>query len=156
MWSKERNRRVGSNTSKEELNRLKQRPKDSPIVRAELEESHTLIHYIGLIGILKILEFNCELFLPEYLLEMIDISSTNEEDILTQPWSLIVWCNNHWERIEIILRWWVCHFKINSFKAQRFDSHLWALLCQRAKISLPKLKVVRSGYLSLAFHLTRL
>lgn len=124
MRSKEWNIWLGSNTTEEKLDRLNQRSEDSPVVRAELEESNPLVQNIILIIQLKILKFNGKLLLPEYLFKMIDISSPHKEYILTQPRSLIMRSNNHWKRIKVIILRRISNLKINSLEAKRLDSHL--------------------------------
>ena len=85
MRSKEWNIRIGSNTTEEKLDCLNQRSEDSPIVRAELEKSNSLVQNIILIILLEILKFDSKLLLPEYLFKMIDVGSPNKEYILAKP-----------------------------------------------------------------------
>lgn len=82
MRSKEWNIWLGSNATKEKLNRLNQWSEDSPIVRTELEKSNPLVQNIILIIRLEILKFNSKLLLPKYLFKMIDISSSYKKYIL--------------------------------------------------------------------------
>lgn len=95
MRSKEWNIRIGSNTTEKKLDCFYQRSEDSPVVRAELEKSNSLVQNIIFIILLEILKFNSKLLLPKYLFKMIDVSSPNKEYILAKPRSLVMRSDNH-------------------------------------------------------------